>query len=240
MKPILTLLFSFVSLLSFGQGLDSIRFSKNSTSSGFYRNDTGTYLPKAVFVDENGNKKALADFKDKILYISIWATWCGNCITRFPYEEQLLKRLRHLKLDTSVVLININVDDTKSQWKHALKKYRPQGINLYSSDTSLYEKWNISALPAYSLIDRWGKVLGMKIYMPDEPEAIDWVLYNAVKGVSPPDAIRIKQEQSKLIAQQRSPAAITHKEYADWFAATMPLYLEFHKWRGERTPGKGH
>lgn len=240
MKTILTLLFSIVSLLSFGQGLDSIRFSKNSTSSGFYRNDTGTYLPKSVFVDENGNKKTLADFKGKILYISIWATWCGNCIIRFPYEEQLLKRLRHLKLDTSVVLININIDDKKNQWKQALKKYRPQGINLYSTDTSLYEKWHISALPAYNLIDRSGKVLGMKIYMPDEAVSIDWVLYNVVKGVSPPDAIRIQQEQNKLIEQQRSPAAITHKEYADWYASTMPLYLEFRKWKEERKSGKSH
>ncbi|MBK8143145.1 MAG: TlpA family protein disulfide reductase [Chitinophagaceae bacterium] len=90
--------------------------------------DTGTYLPAAKFINEEGHEKTLADFRGKILYVDIWATWCGNCLVKFPYQEQLLKRLKAIHLDTSIQFINISIEDTKSGWKKALKKFNPVGI----------------------------------------------------------------------------------------------------------------
>jgi thiol-disulfide isomerase/thioredoxin len=234
MKFLLSLLLTLLLAAVKGQTPDTAGPVKHSTRDGFYVKDTGTFLPDAVFVDEKGNKKSLADFKGKIVYIDIWATWCGNCLVKFPYAEQLQKRLQAMSLDTSVLLVNINIDDTKGQWKKALNKYHPVGINLYSSDTSLYTKWNIYALPAYTLLNRVGRVLGIEIFEPDEPMSIDWVLYNAAKGVSPAEALRIKQEQDKLVEQHRTASAITNEEYARWYKAIIPSMLEYEKWRQER------
>ena len=81
-----------------------------------YYVDTGSILPAAKFYDVTGKEKRLSDFKGKILYLDIWATWCPNCIGKFPYQKQLLKRLQVLNLDTSILFININVDDSKRIW----------------------------------------------------------------------------------------------------------------------------
>lgn len=238
MKVLLTLLFTTLFATVKGQTINSAELPMRTTSDGFYNTDTGTYLQNAVFVDEQGNNKTLADFKGKIVYMDIWATWCGNCIVKFPYAEQLQRRLKVMNLDTSIVFVNINIDDTKGKWKKALSKYRPHGISLYSSDTALYTKWNIEALPAYNLLDRTGKILGMKIYMPDEPMAIDWVLYNAVNGIRPAEALRIQNEQNKLVEQHRTSSAITDEEYAKWYKAIVPSMIEYEKWRQEHVGNK--
>ena len=31
-------------------------------------------------LDVEGNVKHLADFKGKVIYIDLWATWCGRCV----------------------------------------------------------------------------------------------------------------------------------------------------------------
>jgi thiol-disulfide isomerase/thioredoxin len=160
----------------------------------------------------------------------MWATYCGPCIARFPYQEQLLKRLKALHLDSSIVFLNINAEDSKLTWKKALSKYHPIGINLYSSDTSLNSRWSIDGLPCYILLDASGKVLGKCISAPDEG-SIDWILYSATKGVHPVDAIWRWQRQESLKALHHSSSAFTDQEYAEWYKKYSPTLLEFLEWR---------
>jgi thiol-disulfide isomerase/thioredoxin len=197
----------------------------------FYK-DTGTYLQPASFLDVGGKKKTLSDFKGKILYIDMWSTSCGPCIAKFPHQEQLLKRLKALDLDSSILFLNINAEDSKNKWKKGLRKYHPTGINLYSSDTSLYTRWNVVALPCYILVDSSGKVLGKCISGPDDG-SIDWILYSATKRIHPVEAIWRWYKQSKLIAQHHSASAFTDQEYAQWYERSLPALIEYFKWRRE-------
>lgn len=199
--------------------------------------DTGTSLPVAKLVDEEGHERTLADFKGRILYLDIWATWCGNCIGIFPYQEQLLKRLKVLHLDTAIQFLNISIEDKKSDWKKALKKYKPIGINLYSTDTSLYEHWNMAALPTYLLLDTSGKVLGKDISSPDDA-TIDYILYAATRGIHPVQAVWTEFRQEKLFSEQRTPAAFTDEDYAKWHASIMPSLIDFHFWKQAHTKKK--
>ena len=34
---------------------------------------------------------SLKDLKGKVLYIDVWATWCGPCIKEFPYLKKLIE-----------------------------------------------------------------------------------------------------------------------------------------------------
>ena len=195
-----------------------------------YYVDTATYLPNTKFVDTNNQEKVLTDYKGKILYVDVWATWCGNCLIKFPYQEQLLKRLKIIHLDTLIQFINISIENSEKEWYEAMKKYHPIGINLYCSDTALLTKWNIEALPAYSLLDSSGKVLGKDICEPDDG-ATDYILYAATKGIHPVQAFWKQYGQSKLLQKYQTLNAFTDKDYANWFSMTMESFLEFQKWR---------
>jgi thiol-disulfide isomerase/thioredoxin len=195
--------------------------------------DTASYLPATSLIDKNGHKKTLADFKGKILYVGVWASSCGSSTAEFAYQEQLLKRLQDIRIDSSIQFINIHVEDSKKEWRQALKKYDPIGINLYCSDTSVLAKWNLAAPPAYLLIDPSGKVLGKDISQPDEAGMIDYILYNAVKGISPIEALLKKHQQDKLMERYKTSAAFTDEDYKKWFDITIRSFLAFQNWRNE-------
>lgn len=236
MRIILLILLTFIPAIGKTQTIDSTWLTTQYLPR-FYA-DTGTYLPAAKFINEEGLEKTLADFRGKILYVDIWATWCGNCLVKFPYQEQLLKRLKVIHLDTSIQIINISIEDTKSEWKRALKKYNPIGINLYSSDTLLYTKWNIKSLPAYLILDSTGKVLGKDITEPDEPVTIDYLLYAVHKGITPITALWTLHKQLRLFSVARNLSAFTDKDFAEWYSLTIQSFIDSHHWQQEHLKKK--
>src|SRR5690606_476054 len=49
----------------------------------------GKPSPKFSYPDLNGKKVSLDDFKGKLVYIDVWATWCGPCIQEIPALKKL-------------------------------------------------------------------------------------------------------------------------------------------------------
>lgn len=40
--------------------------------------------PDFSFTDIHGNSYALSDFKDKVVILNFWASWCAPCVKEFP------------------------------------------------------------------------------------------------------------------------------------------------------------
>ena len=47
------------------------------------------------FPDVNGKETALSDFVGKVVYIDVWATWCGPCKQELPFFKQLEEEYRN-------------------------------------------------------------------------------------------------------------------------------------------------
>ena len=45
-----------------------------------------------MMTDVDGNTKHLSDFRGKVIYMDLWATWCGPCIQESPFFEALSKK----------------------------------------------------------------------------------------------------------------------------------------------------
>jgi len=41
-------------------------------------------MPELVFEDVRGTKRALADLRNKVVLLTIWATWCVPCREEMP------------------------------------------------------------------------------------------------------------------------------------------------------------
>ena len=183
-------------------------------------NDTGLYLPAINLADEKGNKRTLAEFKGKVLYIDVWTTWCANCIDRFPFGKKLFARLKSIHLDTAIQFITICSEDSKRRWRKVLKKHQPEGINLYATDTSFYKTWRVESFPHYLVIDRQGKI--MSLGGPDAGDgSIDYVLYAATKGVKPAAAVFVELRQTQYhYKNSRFTDDADGIEYETWHNAT--------------------
>ena len=42
--------------------------------------------------DVDGNARKLSDFKGKLIYVDLWATWCGPCLQEAPFFEKVSKK----------------------------------------------------------------------------------------------------------------------------------------------------
>ena len=120
MKSKLLYLFLLLGTSCLSQEIDSSWYVKYYMK-GFI-SDTGRNLPEVELFNENGNKVKLSEYSGKILYIGIWASSCGGSISNFPHQEQLLKRLKLIHIDTSIQIINIHVEDTRKDWVKSPKK----------------------------------------------------------------------------------------------------------------------
>ncbi len=50
-------------------------------------------MPPLSFVDAEGRRVDLADFKDRMILLNLWATWCGPCVKEMPSLDRLQGQL---------------------------------------------------------------------------------------------------------------------------------------------------
>jgi thiol-disulfide isomerase/thioredoxin len=119
----------------------------------------GDVSPSFTYEDIDGNKVSLEDFKGKLIYIDVWATWCAPCKKQIPY----LKKLEEYFRKEDIVFISISVDDEKAynSWKNMVESESLEGVQLFadnSFDSKFMEAYGISSIPRFIIIDQEGKV----------------------------------------------------------------------------------
>jgi thiol-disulfide isomerase/thioredoxin len=114
-----------------------------------------------------GDTVDLSTFKNKVVYIDIWASWCVPCVAEIPHAKKLQAAF---KGNDSVVFVNISVGDPYDHWKQALQKYEGwNGLHL-RHDGSLYETFQMRGIPVYILIDKNGNLVSADATRPSNPE----------------------------------------------------------------------
>lgn len=103
-------------------------------------------------------------FDQKILYIDLWATWCGPCIGEFKHKDKIQELLSNYE-DIIPVYISIDEDSNDKIWKEKTKAFNLNGYHLRASKTlvtyineKLYEGKGIG-VPRYILLDKDGNIL---------------------------------------------------------------------------------
>lgn len=134
------------------------------------------------FPDANGTDVALSDFRGKVVYIDIWATWCGPCKKEMPYMKELEEEYKDNK---DIVFMGVSVDASKDEqkWKDFLVKEQLPGVQLFAGDLAgptLSKPYKITGIPRFMLVGKDGCLIYMNAPRPSSTE-IRAVLNDALK-----------------------------------------------------------
>jgi len=81
--------------------------------------DVGDPLPQIKLVALDDGPESLAPFRDRLLVVNIWATWCAPCREEMPSLQRLSDRMD----DRRFALVGISIDEDANLVREFLLRY---------------------------------------------------------------------------------------------------------------------
>jgi peroxiredoxin len=114
--------------------------------------------PAFTLATLDGRRAALGDYRDKLVVLNFWATWCVPCTDEMPALEALWKEYR----TRGLVVLGVSVD--RGAPRVLLEPYvRNLALTfpiLLDPDSKTANAWRVTALPATFVGKPGGEVAG--------------------------------------------------------------------------------
>lgn len=125
-----------------------------------------------------GKKISRADFRDKYLLITFWASWCDSCKTSNEELKQVYKKYPPKKKPTSTVnndrnkkdpelaILGVSLDMDKEQWKEVIKQDTlkwEQANDFLGWNSTLLKQYAVNEIPYNILVDSKWKIIARGI-----------------------------------------------------------------------------
>lgn len=127
--------------------------------SEYLRHDIeiGKRLPDFQFIDFEGKRRNLYEFKGKYLLIDFWGVWCVDCRVETPYHVDAYRKFKTRGLE----ILSLNTDEDIEVAKAYIAKHGMTWTHATNgSIRSLVEvTYRIQEYPSTILIDPEGKVI---------------------------------------------------------------------------------
>ncbi len=117
-------------------------------------------LANDTLTDRSGAMAKLHDVirenKGKIIFIDIWASWCGPCLLELPLSAQIQNEF----VKEDFIVLFLSIDEDKERWKEAINLLIPEANNSYrfigDRNNGLFQQLGIQGIPRYLILDREG------------------------------------------------------------------------------------
>jgi thiol-disulfide isomerase/thioredoxin len=126
-------------------------------------------------MSESGKTFKLSELKGKVVYLDIWASWCGPCRQQFPAAKAMKEELTK-KEKKSIEFLYISIDNTETVWKKAIQELGIEGKHGLSKGgwgSEVTSKFGVSSIPRYLIFDKKGKVVDPNAPRPSDPRTIE-------------------------------------------------------------------
>ncbi len=118
----------------------------------------GQPAPNLKFVNTSGDTISIVDLKGKMVYIDVWATWCGPCLAELPSLEKLQEELK----GEDITFMSVSIDDTMDPWKKMVEKKKMKGTQVFDDGAwkaDIITSFVINGIPRFILLDKNGIIL---------------------------------------------------------------------------------
>ncbi|MFQ5469861.1 MAG: TlpA family protein disulfide reductase [Gammaproteobacteria bacterium] len=97
----------------------------------------------------------LSQFRDQVVYVDFWASWCGPCRKSFPWMNSMHQRYGR----DGLVIIAINLDTKDEKAEAFLEKVPAEFIIAYDKSGKVPDSYQVIGMPTSYLINRSGEMI---------------------------------------------------------------------------------
>jgi thiol-disulfide isomerase/thioredoxin len=101
-----------------------------------------------------GKKFRLDEYKNKVVVLDFWASWCGPCLQTMPLVDKVAREFA----EQGVSLVAINLEESPERIQTALDRLKLETLVALDRDGRVAERYGATAIPQTVIIDRDGKV----------------------------------------------------------------------------------
>ncbi len=119
----------------------------------------------------SGGKTSLKDLAGKLVYIDVWATWCGPCLKEMPSLKVLINDYKGKNIE----FVSISIDHKKDyeKWRKMVPEKNVGGIQLYDAEglsSAFMKAFNVGLIPRFMMLDYEGKIITANAPRPSSDE----------------------------------------------------------------------
>src|SRR6267142_2299688 len=110
--------------------------------------------------DLDGNRLSFAQFKGKVIFLNLWATWCGPCRAEMPAIQELYGDVNK----DSIVFVMLSID--KDSDKEKIVRYMKNNaytFPVYQPSGHLTKQLWVPTIPTTLVISKDGKIVAKEV-----------------------------------------------------------------------------
>lgn len=123
----------------------------------------------------DGTEVQLSSLFGKLLYIDVWATWCGPCCAEIPYIEKLVEQFKD---NDRVAFVSFSVDNTVEPWLQKIKADHPSWAQYHlapEQEKQFCADWDIHGIPRFLMIAPDGTICDANAPRPSAPRTAAYI-----------------------------------------------------------------
>ncbi|HRJ83831.1 MAG TPA: TlpA disulfide reductase family protein [Cyclobacteriaceae bacterium] len=107
-----------------------------------------------------GENVAIETLKGKVIFLNMWATWCGPCREEMPGIQKLYEKTK----SDDIVFVMLSVDQEGDQNKvAAYLKRNSFTFPVYMPTSNMSTQLNVPSIPTTFIISKDGKIAHQKV-----------------------------------------------------------------------------
>ncbi len=122
----------------------------------------GTEFKPLKLPDTEGKLISSSKFKDKVLLVYFWASWCGACMQNNSQTLEIYRNYRDYGFEIFAVSLDVN----KKSWEQAIKNDSLKWVNTFAEGglhNQAVKSLGIQFIPSNYLIDTNGIIRGINL-----------------------------------------------------------------------------